>query len=162
MTNKKVKQVNMSVLSAVIIDSLNNNSDVNLTVTGNSMYPIFRGGVDSVLLTVKSNIKKYDIPLYKRENGDYILHRIVKIKDNCLYIVGDNQTNIEYPVYSHQVLAIVKGFYRKGKYISCDNVFYKLYSFFWVLILPYRHNVLRALKKVLTILRNLRRVNREK
>jgi len=162
MTNKKVKHVNMGVLSAVIIDSINNNSDVKLTVTGNSMYPLFRGGVDSVILTANSSIKKYDIPLYKRENGEYILHRIVKIKDNCLYIVGDNQKNIEFPVYPHQVLAVVKGFYRNGKYIPCDNIFYKLYSFLWVLILPYRHNVLKALKKVLTILRNVRRVKREK
>ena len=162
MANKKVKHVNMGVLSDVIIDSINNNSDVKLTVTGNSMYPLFRGGVDSVILTANRNIKKYDIPLYKRENGEYILHRIIKIKDNRLYIVGDNQRNIEFPVYPHQVLAIVKGFYRNGKYISCDNVFYKLYSFLWVLILPYRYNVLKVLRKVLTILRNLRRANCEK
>jgi len=162
MTNRKIKRVNMSELSCVIIDSIDNNSDVRLTVTGNSMYPLFRCGGDSVILTSNTTIKKYDIPLYKRENGEFVLHRVVKIKDDCLYLAGDNQVNIEYPIYPHQVIATVKGFHRNGKYVSCTNIFYRLYSFFWVLILPHRYTVLRILKKIKSILQKVRRKCRGK
>jgi len=135
--------VDMEHLSEIIEQVLCENSNVRLTVTGNSMYPLFRHGTDSVVLGIKPKIRKYDIPLYKRDNGEYVLHRVVKKKDDFLYTCGDNQTVIEYPVMPAQVLACVVGFYRKDKYISCSNLIYKLYSRLWVLVLPLRFEIIK-------------------
>jgi hypothetical protein len=42
--------------------------------------------------------KKYDVIFYRRENGQYVLHRIIKIKKDGYVCRGDNQTAKEYPV----------------------------------------------------------------
>ena len=110
------------------------------------MYPLLRNGVDCVVLTKIDRLKKYDIPLYKRDNGAFVLHRIVKIKNGSLYLAGDYGTDIEYPVFPSQAIAVVKGFYRGDKYISCDQFWYKVYSFLWVMLMPYRHIIIRLLK----------------
>ncbi|NLY37071.1 MAG: hypothetical protein GX046_07540 [Tissierellia bacterium] len=154
---KKVTFVKMEALSGLILDTIQNEGKLKLTVTGNSMYPLLRHGIDSVVLKSVQHIKKYDILLYKRQNGAYILHRVIKIKDSILYIAGDNESNIEYPVYLDQVLAVVEGFYRKEQYISCKNLFYKLYCVFWVMVIPYRHQMIRLLKKIRFCWRRLRR-----
>ena len=61
------------------------------TNKGNSMYPLIRQGKD-VLIIKKCNtrLKKMDVPLYKRESGQYVLHRIIKVNENDYVIRGDN------------------------------------------------------------------------
>ena len=52
-------------------------------------------------------MKKRDIILYKRDSGQYVLHRIVKVKDNTFTLVGDNQHELEHGIRLDQILAIV-------------------------------------------------------
>ena len=59
------KMTDMSSLGAFIEEGLKGGKDINLTVTGNSMYPLFKSRVDTVVLTVPKKIKKYDILFYK-------------------------------------------------------------------------------------------------
>lgn len=145
-TGKKITDMNL--LAPLIIESLKGGSEVKLTVTGNSMYPLLRSRVDTVVLVKTNKLKKYDIPFYKRENGKYILHRIVKIKNNELYIAGDNETIIEYPVKKEQVIGVVSGFYRNGIYFSVKNPLYKIYSFVWCKVIPNRYIILKFLIKL--------------
>ena len=154
---KKVKTLSMELLSPIVADALENQCDVKFTVTGNSMYPLLRHGLDSVVLTSGKNIKKYDIILYKRQNDVYVLHRVVKIKGNVLFLCGDNEQEIEYPVYDSQVIAKVKGFYRKDRYFSCSCLWYRLYSIFWVFVLPRRYLIIRLLGKIVRAIKRLRR-----
>ena len=155
--NKKTIVVGIERLSEVILESLKNGGKVKLTVTGNSMYPLFRHGVDNIILKKAAGIKKYDILLYKRNNGEYVLHRVVKVKDDSLHMAGDYETDIEYLIYKEQVMAVVEGFYRNNRYVSCDNPVYRLYSFIWVGIIPVRHKVIAVLKKIQLFLRTVRR-----
>lgn len=53
MYNEKVKVAKMDELSPILISVLETGSSVKLTVTGNSMYPLFRNGVDIVVLKKK-------------------------------------------------------------------------------------------------------------
>ena len=51
------------------------------TNVGDSMEPLIRQGRD--LLVIRKNDRewrKYDIPLYRRDNGQYVLHRILKVR----------------------------------------------------------------------------------
>ena len=53
---------------------------VQFSPRGISMLPMLRQGKDSVILSpLPENLRKYDIPLYQREDGKYILHRIVEV-----------------------------------------------------------------------------------
>lgn len=102
------------------------------TNKGNSMYPLIRQGKD-VLIIKKCNtrLKKMDVPLYKRENGQYVLHRIVKVNSNDYVIRGDNTYSNETGVRDEQILGVLSGVIRDGKEISVNSFSYKLYSYFW-------------------------------
>lgn len=139
------KMTDMSSLGAFIEEGLKGGKDINLTVTGNSMYPLFKSRVDTVVLTVPKKIKKYDILFYKRENGSYILHRVLKIRKSGMTIAGDNETVKEYPVKKEQAIGVVKTFTRNGKTYSVNELWYKFYSFIWCTFFPFRFLMLRGI-----------------
>ncbi len=88
---------------------------------GRSMLPLLREGRDSVLLRAPEKIKKYDIVLFRRECGDFILHRVLAIRAEGLLLCGDAQTATEYPVPPEAVMAVVCAVYRDGRRLDiCD------------------------------------------
>ena len=89
------------------------------------------------------------VPLYQRENGSFILHRIVKVeKDGTYTCAGDGQTSLETGVRQEQVIAVVQSFTRKGKKISCQNKGYQLYAQIWTMLLPIRPILLQMIKRI--------------
>jgi len=125
-------------LAPHIEQAIKDDHDVRITVTGFSMYPLLRNGSDDVVLTKPQNLKKYDVVLFKRQNGDYIFHRIIKIKNGVFTIAGDNETIKEYPVTKDAVIAVMKSFSRLGKPYSISKIWYKIYCRIWVFIFPIR------------------------
>ncbi len=115
----------------VIREQLARGCSVKLSPRGTSMLPMLRQGIDSVLLSpLPERLKKYDLPLYQRDDGSYILHRIVGVGEyyTCM---GDNQFVCECPVRHDQTIAVVTAFYRGKKKISVDALSYRLYRWFW-------------------------------
>ena len=104
------------------------------------MMPMIRSGVDTVVLKKpKGKIKKYDCVLYYRKSsGKYVLHRVIKVKDENLVICGDNQWQKEYGIKEEDIIAVLDGFYKKEKYITIDKFSYKLYYHFRVFFRPFR------------------------
>lgn len=102
------------------------------TNKGNSMYPLIRQGKD-VLIIKKCNtrLKKMDVPLYKRDSGQYVLHRIVKVNSNDYVLRGDNTYYNETGIRDDQILGVLSGIIREGKEISVNSFWYKLYTYFW-------------------------------
>lgn len=97
---------------------------------GVSMYPMLRNKKDMIVVeTVKGQLKKNDVPLYRLKSGKLVLHRIIKVESDHYVIRGDNLTFKEY-VYPDQILGVLKSFYRGGKFIDCEtSKKYKLYVF---------------------------------
>lgn len=122
---------------------------------GNSMLPLIRPNKDTVV--IKKRIpKKYDVVLYKRDNGKYILHRVLKINHKEYIICGDNQWEKEFGITDRQILGVMDGFYRGDKYIDISSYRYKLYVRFWCSSLYFRKIVL-YISKVINRLRNRKR-----
>ena len=125
------KDVRMEQLMPLFRERLEKGQTVRFMPRGISMLPMLRQGIDSVVLSpLPEKLKKYDLPLYQRDNGQYILHRVVEVGDTytCL---GDNQLSKEYGVEHRQMIGLVTAFYRGDKYHSVDEPGYKLYSRFW-------------------------------
>lgn len=100
---------------------------------GVSQWPMIRNGVDSVVVNpVNGRLKKYDLPVYLDNKGRYVVHRIIDVTDTGYVICGDGLFEIEYDITDKNILGIVTGFFRKEKYISCDNKNYLRYVHFWV------------------------------
>lgn len=138
--NIKKVSTNFDSLSPIILDMLNRNLDVMIMVNGTSMNPMLKHKRDKVVLTScdKFNLKKGDIPLYRRSNGKYVLHRIVKVNEDSYDFCGDNQYEIERDVPKTAVIAVAKGFERNGKMYGCNDMMYGLYWRFWMLSRPFR------------------------
>lgn len=104
---------------------------VKFSPRGISMLPMLRQGIDSVVLSPRpEKLKKYDLPLYQRDDGHYILHRIVKAGERYTCI-GDNQFDFEPGLRHDQMIAIVSGFYRGDQFHSVNEFGYRCYCRFW-------------------------------
>jgi len=123
--------VRLEQLMPIILEQIKAGESVQFTPQGTSMRPTIYGGRDQVVLSaLPEKLRKYDLPLYRRDNGQYVLHRILKVGESYTCI-GDNQYEYEEGVRQDQMLALAKGFIRKGKYHSVDSVSYKCYCRFW-------------------------------
>lgn len=124
------------------------NGEFIATPVGTSMWPMLRHRRDTVYL-VKYNggLKKYDLPVYKRADGDMVMHRCIAVLDSGYVMCGDNQIVKEYGVRDEQIIAVAKGFYRDEKYVSCDSFLYKIYYRFWCLSLRLRKYMLMVMHR---------------
>ena len=118
------------------------------TASGVSMLPCIRPKRDMLhLAKPRHHIKKYDVLLYKRKNGTYILHRVMEVKSDSYVLCGDNQWVLEHGITDEQVLGVLIGFYRGKKYIDCQkNHLYHFYVKLWCFSLGIRRWFLRGMK----------------
>ena len=101
----------MSEMVGLIEEVISGGGEFRLYPKGTSMLPLIRQGKDSVVLVKPGLLSIGDIILYRRKNGQFVLHRIVKIKGDNLIICGDNQTSLEYGINASSVIAKVKAIY---------------------------------------------------
>lgn len=129
----------MEDLAKLLRVQMDHGSGASLTITGASMLPMLRDHRDSVeLAVVTAPLKKGDLPLYRRESGQYVLHRIVGVTDKNEFICcGDNQWEPE-TVAEGQIMAVVKGFTRAGKSYTVSHKGYQIYVWLWVGLFPIR------------------------
>lgn len=121
-------------------DILNKTGVYSGLTSGISMEPLIHHQKDNIIVAKTSGrLNKYDIPVYRGTGGKIIMHRIVKVCDDHYEIFGDN-TNRREIVTDDMIAGKLVGFYKNGKkYIDLEkNKAYKVYSRFWVAILPLR------------------------
>ena len=129
--NGHTHSASMEVLAPLMVERLAAGQSVRFSPKGISMLPMLRQGRDSVVLSpLPEQLKRYDIPLYRRPDGGYVLHRIVEVGETftCL---GDNQFVPEPGIAKEQMIGIVTGFYREEKFHDVQEWGYRLYSRVW-------------------------------
>lgn len=130
--------VTMDDLMPLFRERLAAGQSIRFSPRGVSMLPMLRQGIDSVTLSpAPAKLKKYDLPLYQRDDGKYILHRIVKA-DDTYTCIGDNQFVFEYGVRHNQIIGIVTSFNRGDREILVTAMTYQLYCRFWHYSRPMR------------------------
>lgn len=143
-----IKRAEMDLIFPVIEEIIKNGQTAKIKVSGTSMYPLVQHRRDSVVLKKAGELKLGDVPLFRRSDGHYVLHRIVKIKDGNYGTMGDFETEVEYPVKKDMIVAVAKGFYRKGKYIPCEGKSYKIYWRVWNFLRPIRPILLKIIPMI--------------
>ena len=109
-----MRRVDTQEYLTVLKDLVQQGKEVSLLVSGNSMSPFLIHERDYVYFRKPNRpLRPGDIVFFQRKTGQYIMHRIWKIKPEGLYIVGDAQTVIEGPVAKEQVFAIITRVQRK-------------------------------------------------
>ena len=136
---------------------------------GYSMYPFIDPRRDEVVLAgieEGSALRRGDVVLYRRENGMLVLHRIYKIGQDGLYLLGDHQTAIEGPVRREQVKGKMTGMVRDGRYMDVGNLGYRMLSVVWLWLRPARRVImvpaarLRRMVRFALFRRNNKRYNK--
>ena len=109
---------------------INTGGRFTLVINGISMLPLLRDKKDAVILAKSdNNLKKYDVAFYKRKDGSFVLHRVIKVlKDGTYIMCGDNQVVIEKGIKNEQIVAVAVGFLKDGKVLNCDDKKYKKYA----------------------------------
>lgn len=121
----------LETVMPLIREYLSAGKSVKFSPRGISMLPMLRQGIDAVVLSpVTAELRKYDLPLYQRDDGHFVLHRIVKT-GKTYTCIGDNQFVLEAGLRHDQMIAVVTAFYRAGKYHSVSEPGYRLYCRFW-------------------------------
>lgn len=125
-------------LMPLIREALSAGRSVQFSPRGTSMLPMLRQGMDSVTLSpLPQRLRKYDLPLYRRDNGQYVLHRIVGVGESYT-CMGDNQFEPETGLTHEQMIAVVTSFSRNGKVYPVDALSHRLYCRFWHYSRPVR------------------------
>ena len=130
----KINSYPMEQLAPIICGFLNKGKKVIVPARGNSMRPLVRNAKDSVILTAYKGqpVGVGDAVFYRRNNGTYVLHRIVNVdKYGKLILMGDNQCIEEKGIHTEDIVAIPVAFIRGEKPIYCDSLGYKRYAKFW-------------------------------
>lgn len=118
--------------------------EVQMTIAGGSMLPFLADGRDAIAFRKPTSpLKVGDMVFYVRSSGQYVMHRLRRIRPEGLYIVGDAQTVIEGPVPPEQVFAVVTKVRRKGKWIGPGNFWWEFFRRIWIRIVPLRPAFLR-------------------
>ncbi len=130
----KLNSYSMQELAPVICEFLGQGKKVIIRAKGNSMLPLIRNLKDRVVLSScrGEDCSVGDAVMYRRQNGQYVLHRIVgKAQDGSFVFMGDGQTQPEEGIKPEQIIAKTDAIYRAERYISCQSPSYKKYASFW-------------------------------
>ena len=145
MADNKIIETRLEELMPIMEECLSAGKSFRFSPRGVSMLPLLREGKDSVLLSpLPEKLRKYDVPLYRRDDGKYVLRRIVAAGETYTCI-GDNQFVYEPGLRQDQMIAVMTGFYRGEKFHSVDEAGYKLYCRIWDLSRRLRHFWLRGI-----------------
>lgn len=113
-------------------EEIRRNGKLVYTNVGDSMRPLIKQGRDLLIISaVNGRLKKYDVPLYKRDSGQYVLHRILKVRKDDYVICGDNRWQREYGITDRHMIGVLTGVVRGGKEISVHDKRYRLYVHLW-------------------------------
>ncbi len=127
--------------------TLRDGQTVQINPIGGSMLPLFVTPEDQAVITPDfKKIKRRDVMVYRRPGGPLVIHRVVKVKPEGIYMVGDRQQEVEGPLPVECMLGKMVSFVRKGKKYTTKNLLYKAYSWIWMLVLPQRFRIVKLFR----------------
>ena len=145
-------KIETKIYLSFLKEMIEQNTDVSIVISGNSMSPFLVNQRDVIYLSkINRKLKKGDLVLYQRLSGQYVVHRIVKVKKSGYYLAGDNQIAVEGPILDKQIFGLVTKVKRKGKWIEAGNFWWEFFEHVWIWVLPWRMIILKIYKKVCKI-----------
>ncbi len=125
---------------------LRNGTPVGFKPQGSSMHPTIVAGRDSVIVEPLEDRKpkRGDVLLFRRSRdaerfpGMLVLHRVHRVRKDGIYMVGDNEKQVEGPLKPEQFIGIMTELIRNGKHIGVKNLKYRLLTRIWLFLRPFR------------------------
>ncbi len=123
-------KVTFEQMLPLIEQQLKSGGEVRFKPNGTSMLPLVRQGIDEVVIgAYGGGLKKYDIPFYRRKNGAFVMHRLVKKTADGRYLMrGDHQDEFETGITDSDIIGVVKCVIRGGKPIYSGTLEFRLWG----------------------------------
>jgi len=142
-----------ALLGPLIREKIAGNESVLLTVTGRSMAPTLKDRRDAVVLQGLTGWPppRGTILFIQRPQGEYVLHRVIRVVGGQVILNGDGQVWMEGPIDQSQAIARVTLFRRRGRFYSVEAWGVRLYARLWMALRPLRRRVFalyRAVKRL--------------
>ena len=147
------RAIPMGELYPLLAEQMDRGGSCLLPVTGFSMLPALRQGRDTAVLRRPGRPRRGDVVLYRRENGQFLLHRVVRTGKGSLLCCGDNQWRGE-TVAPEQVLAVLSAVRRGGRVIGIRSPGWRIWGGLWTALYPVRRPLI-ALRRSLGRVRKL-------
>ena len=139
-----MKVVDTREYVSVLRELVEEGREVNMVVWGSSMTPFLGHGRDTIFFAApERELRRGDMVFYQRDTGQFVIHRIWKVKKYGYYIVGDAQTIIEGPIRRDQIFARITKVNRKGKMISNGDFWWEFFEKVWIRMVPLRPVIMK-------------------
>ena len=126
---------------------------------GDSMWPFIRQGRDLLVIEPpRGRLKRLDVPLYKRDSGQYVLHRVLAVRSKDYVICGDNRWGREYGITDRHIIGMLTAIVRDGREIPVTHWRCRIYAHLWCDLFPVRALVLRAVHVIKRLMRKQGRI----
>lgn len=107
-------------------------AELPLVVSGTSMTPFLRPGIDTVYLKQPEGmLQPGEIAFFHRMDGSHVLHRVWKTENGMYWFLGDAQDLVEGPLPSKCVFAYVTKIDRDGVRVGPEDRLWKLFAGPW-------------------------------
>ena len=137
-----VKQVDTREYVSVLREIAEEGKVVSMLIAGSSMAPFLCHNRDYIYFTKpERELRRGDMVFYQRDSGQYVMHRIYRVKHEGYYMVGDAQTQIEGPLRRDQIFAVITQVKRDGKMIRPGDFWWEFFEHVWIRIVPARRIV---------------------
>ncbi len=115
-------KVSLAQLLPFIEEAFERNQKFKIEITGTSMNPLLFEKRDFVLIEKPCfPLSVGDIPLYRRSDGAFVLHRIVDTDPNGYVMCGDNQFILEKGITDKNIIGVVCEMNINGKKVLLSD-----------------------------------------
>ncbi len=142
------------MINSKIEEIIERDGEILEMTVGDSMEPMLHNRQNPIVISkITRKPKKYDVVLFKRDTGEYVLHRIFKVRNDKYWIYGDNRAFGDKDITDRHFIGILKGYYIGDTYIDCEtNAEYKKY----VKRLKMTHALKRIFYRLVRILKSIK------
>ncbi len=118
-------KLNLAAFLPFIEEAFGRNTTFKIPITGTSMNPLLYEKRDYVFIKKPSfPLEIGDIPLYRRDDGHFVLHRIVAKNEDGYVLCGDNQFILEYGIKDENIIGVVCSMIIDGKTVDINDEAY--------------------------------------
>ncbi len=145
-----MKRVNLIDLLPKINETLDKGETFSFMPNGISMLPTIVGGRDAV--TIKKpdgRLRKYDIILYRRKSGQFVLHRIIGADEKGYILCGDNEARPEKGIAHDSVIGVVTAYNQNGNVVEAGSKKFFKDAKKRTATRPFRHIILGVRNRVI-------------
>lgn len=120
-------------------DILREQDHLRVEISGHSMQPLLKEGRNTVHIQYLTQApERLDVVLFRRNDGAFVLHRIISVCGDSYTLCGDHQTIPESGITRQQIIGRMEGYYTGEHYHTCSGFFYRLYACLWTRSMPLR------------------------